>query len=273
MYRRRTTTKKTNNKIQRRRPTKTKAKVSKGVKARTFKKRVRSTIKSMAEKKQTFYNDQDEIYGAPADAAFVTENIQLLTPANGGSWNVAVQGTGQGQRVGNEIQVVSHIYKAVVTPYGAGVVNPVLLRCLIVSPKRLNDDNATAIATICQGRVFQQGSSAVGMSNDITDMIQDYNDDLLNIHYCKTFKLGQASPGTSSVSIGNNDFDALAKVRINLLKYLPKKYKYDDGSAIPGVNKNYYMLWHVARIDGANNGLNTTFARVSHFQQVRYIDM
>lgn len=228
----------------------------------------------MAEKKTAFYDAVNIVRGRTTDLDWQTNNIQLLTPANAGSWNVGVQGTGAGQRIGNKIQVVKHIFKGILYPYGSGLTKPTLVRLILCSPKRNQDDSTAGMQAIFQASCFQQGSTFIGLGASIDDFIEAFNKDMLTVYKVKDFKIAQAdSSATANQSYPNNDFKWMAKFRFNLKKMVPKVFKYNDNSTIPSFSKNVYAVWYVAAVDGAVNGLESTWCRCHHYQYISYIDI
>lgn len=239
-----------------------------------FKKRVKNVVKFMAEKKTAFYDAVNILRGRTDDADFEANNIQLLTPASAGSWNVGVQGTGAGQRVGNKIQVVKHIYKGIIYPYGTGMTKPTMIRMVICSPKVNANDNTTAMKAIFQTNCFQQGSTSIGLGAWIDDFIEAFNKDQLTVYKVKDFKIGTADTGQAAIqNYPNNDFKWMVKFRFNLKKIVPKIFKYNDATQTPSVNKNIYCVWYCAAVDGSVNGIGSTYARCHHYQLVNYIDI
>lgn len=239
----------------------------------SFSKRVKRVLYKLSETKSTFFESGDTLRGNPAMADWQDYNIMQLTPTDiaGLSWNVGVQGTQQGQRVGNQIRVTGHKVRMCIYPESNGLNKPFYLKLVIMSIKTRTLDTVSQLKTIMQQNCFQRGSGAIGLQSELSDLNEEWNRDLLTIHFQKEFKMGSAAPFQAGTA--NNDFKYGRRFTINVKKYYKNLIKYNDASQIPMISKNVYMVWLVAAADGTYATGDTYWARVEHNHYISYKDI
>jgi len=155
------------------------------------------------------------------------------------------QGSGQGQRVGNMIQISNFNVRGVlscdVVPSQSNLTNaPSYVKFWFFRPRNCID-YATFNDTL--SNFFQNGSASVGFSNTLIDLIRPINKDFFIIYETRKFKLGRSDADPSGNRLGNNDFKLSATFNVNLTKHLPKKIKFDDVTSNP---VNTLIIWMAA---------------------------
>jgi len=237
-----------------------------------FAQRVKRVIYGLSEAKNSFYDAEDVVCGSPLMADWTTENVQQLTPSDaGGSWNVGSQGTGQGQRVGNEIRVTSHKVKMAIYPSDNGLNKPFYLRIIICSVKIRANDTPAGLKTIMTTSCFQRGSTSVGMASYLDDFVEQWNRDVLTIHKVKEFKMGTSNPTQGGTA--NNDFSYGRRWSVNVHKYYKRAIKYNDTGTSPQINRNVYMVFQVAAADGSIATGDTRWCHIHHGHYINYRDL
>lgn len=162
--------------------------------------------------------------------------------------NNITQGTGQGNRIGNEITVKSAHFKGFVNKlFGSGEGNTQANNACYLKMVLLRYKNSLDSPTILSG-LMQNGSSSAPPNNLPSDMYRYFNKDAFIIFTTRMFKLGSTQTDTSSGQ-QNNDFSVSKYFKINLTKHLPKKIKYTDGFPDP-TNTQIYAVFLLCNYNG-----------------------
>lgn len=245
---------------------------------RALRRVVKSVITRVAETKTAQrYNLGQSV--VPANATTFQANIIELGP---GSSMVISQGSGQGQRQGNQITTVSHTFKGnlVAFPWNT-TTNP--------NPRPLNvkmwifydKTDPVALPQPVTLPFFQEGSGVVGFANDLVDMWRPINTDRYRVLTSKTFKLGfsqNAGTATSTSNQGqfqaysNNDYKMNCAFSFNLTKHQVKKIRYNDANNEPTTRRMFCM---VQPVDATGGTLDQTWipCGISYMEDFRYKDM
>lgn len=236
------------------------------------KKYVKRTIHSLAENKVVnwTYNGDLLPYNAPA-SSWLGFNLFPLYP---NSTTLTInQGTGEGQRVGNSISVRKAYLKFVVYPSEYNV---------STNPTPIPQDIRMMIGFVKQNPVegptftdfselFQQGNTSAPPANSLFDMIQQVNKDSFTVLYDKIIKVGTSSVnGTGGLAayqyMNNNDYRFNVVRKINITKYLTKKYGFNDTNNNPKSGRALFVWFLPCNAVGGTN--------VSTYKQSRiYIDV
>jgi len=187
---------------------------------------VKSAVARQAETKFATPLTANNVAILPYDAT-----SQLLTTINLTTALNIAQGTGQGDRIGDEITVHNMTFKGFMT----------------VSPSLISADTSPCYVKMVIGRqkvsliqptsyanLYQAGNGVAAPSNLPTDIIRSFNRDAWVILQSKVFKLGFANVpnSTGGSSQANNDFALCRLFSLNLNKHI-HKVKYSDGGAQP----------------------------------------
>lgn len=165
------------------------------------------------------------------------------------------QGTGAGDRIGNQIRIVKATLRMIILPAQYDAVNnptpmPMEVRVLIARNKQV-PQSSPPLATI-----FQNGNSYSAPSGGIYDNLSAINRDTWTLYSDKTYKIGNSAYGNSGAqanwqNMHNNDFKLNAKIKMDVTKYLPKIIKYSDtGTAT--MNPYTWMTFLPVAANGTN---------------------
>jgi len=188
-------------------------------------------------------------------------NQQILTVA--GSTPTAinilptpVQGTGDSDRIGNEITVKKLVVSGFVNMQAYDATSnptapaPLWVKMWIVSAKNINTN--TFSNTLSSSSYFQTSNSSTGFQATIRDMLLPVNPDLFTVHRSKLFKIGISSASDKSPATGTSayfDNSPMAhQFSFDCSKYV-SKLKFDENQTW-ATNKNMFLVTTVCRADG-----------------------
>lgn len=211
---------------------------------------VKTTLRRQQEKKQAYFNVTSQaLYGYANNATnFQTVNIYPLTPYSG--FTQITQGLGDADRIGDDIRTYKAKLKIVLYPeaYNAST-NPLPecqdVRIMIVKPR-----GASIIADI-QNTVnvdfFNTGNTSVPIAGNLVDMTRTINNDKLITFYDKIHKIGFAGyTGTGSQAsyqyMANNDYKLNKIIKLDVTKWIPKLFKYNDNGPTPNTHHVYIIF-------------------------------
>lgn len=167
------------------------------------------------------------------------------------------QGTGENQRIGNQIRITSGIIRGQVNllPYNATTnPNPAPVWVKMFLYKQLYNDAASATAPVADGNNFFRGNGTVlPFQSNVLDLDLPINDSLYRLCATKTFKIGAASYSTSGPVSSGGYFDnspMCKKFSINWGKFCRKNIKFNDGTSYPQ-NESIYLIVQPVAADGS----------------------
>lgn len=216
---------------------------------------IKKVIARMAEHKRANFSASFS-FGASTGTTFTTSNIQWLSPNS--SYVNIVQGTGQGDRVGNKIRITNAKFSGVIygNPYHA-TVNPLPqpqeVRMWFFAPK-----NSLAQPT-SYSTFFQNGNSSQNFSGTLLDLTKKINNDDFTYYGHRTYKIGYSafvgSPGSvvGSGYYSNNDFAMNRKFSIDITKMLPKNILWNDTTTTP-FSRVLFVIFECVNADGSAQG-------------------
>lgn len=215
----------------------------------------------------------------PADSGtFNTTNIIPLGPDPASL--VINQGTGQGQRIGNQIKTKKLTIKGTIVPRQYdGTFNAPMLPYQVKVWIFYDRTDPTAVPAPLTN-FFQNGNTTKGFQNDLVDLWSPVNTDRYRVLATKDFKLGFAGyTGTGNgtgVTIANqyfsnNDFKLNCNFNFDLTKHYPQMVKFDDGSTTP-TTRGLFMMWTMAYANGGNMILGQTPVDLSYVQDYHFED-
>lgn len=187
------------------------------------------------------------------------------------------QGTGQGQRVGNQIKVKQMRLKIIFTARAYNLSTnptpmPFQVRCLLLKDKL----GPCATPTNLTSELFQSSSTSIGPLNDLVDMILPINKDRYQVYYDTTVKVGpQFYTGTGSApDTGNgssNDFMYNPELNIDCSKFLPSKIQFDDTSSNP-TSHGLWLLMIPTNANGSPIGAGWVVGDYNYSAELDYTD-
>lgn len=240
---------------------------------------IRKEIKREVEVKsrQTYYGTVG-LYG-PASAAFNSVNNWVVCPSNTAC--DIQQGTGEGQRIGNQVRTRKLVFSGVFTPlpYSATTnPDPQPMEVKMFFYRERADPAVLPSAPATD--FFQFNNTTNAIPDSLMSQIQVVNTDKYQLLTTRSFKLGYsfssvAAAASGSVSIGqilpNNDFNLNYKFEVDLTKYLPRIVRYNDNNAEP-TSAGVYCLIVPAYADGTAIGTSALPLQLAAVLNYEYED-
>lgn len=204
-------------------------------------------------------------------------NVIPLGPQAG--VNSITQGTGDGSRVGNEINITEGKIKFSIIPFPYNsLTNAVPIPQNIVFVVFYDRDDVNSIPTpTSNGDFFQNNNSSVGFSGNLNDIIRDYNEDRYRILFKTMFKLGWAINQANGADANNgqwsnNDYKLnVLNFTYNYTKHLIKNTKFNDNTGNPST-RGLYAMWYSVPCNNSQFGSTQTFAQVIYQTSLKYKD-
>lgn len=213
-----------------------------------------------------------------------------LPPVSNGGWTassisiapsstgfVIPQGTGQGNRIGNQIRTRKAVVRGIINPtVYDGTTNtqpmPTQIRMLIFKDKFNKTGQPAAVAL----DLFNTGSTSVGPQNDLVDMILDVNTDRYTVYADRVLKVGNANYGGSGSlaiwqSMTNNDFSFNASFSVDITKFLPSVVTYNDSASAP-MSDNLWMIFLPVQATGGATGATQIVNTLTWMATYNYTD-
>lgn len=219
-------------------------------------KTIRKVVHRMAETKIANIDGSVNLGGFDATNWNTTNVIPVsIYP----SFLQVTQGSGQGERIGNKLEVSSLKLRMVYTPRPYNVTTnpapqPQMIKMFLVNGRTSTNYNLRpTVGTMAT--FFQEGNSFAPPSNNLFDMIEDVNKDSWNIYATKTIKLGCSSyDGTGSLAASqyfqNNDYKLNHLISWDITKHIPKQVTFND-TAIAASSRNLFLVILTANADGS----------------------
>lgn len=225
---------------------------------RAFTKMVQQVVSRNVENKsrQAFREAMPCIYPQPG-GNYIEYGLVPISPYDATGTIVdstisILQGTGQGQRVGNVIKTKYAVVKGVLRPTTNLDDSPKPLEVVmyIFKMKDQSSGNTLAYANdVVANNFYQRNNTHNGVTGSLVDIVSAINTDMVQLYYKRVFKVG-TSTGDTTGGNPNNDFAYNRKFSINITKYLPKIIRYNDNTDTPSINP-LYMLLLPYRADGS----------------------
>jgi len=240
---------------------------------------IRKEIKREVEVKsrQTYYGTVG-LYG-PASAAFNSVCNFVVCPSSTAC--DIQQGTGEGQRIGNQVRTRKLVFSGVFTPKAYSSTtnpDPHPMEIKMFFYRQRNDP--AVLPASPSADFFQFNNTTNGIPDSLMNQIEVVNTDKYQLFTTRTFKVGYAinsatnqTPGTIMPGpvAASNDFQLNWKFKVDLTKYLPKVVRYNDNNAEP-TTPGIYCLFVLARADGGAIGTSAIPAQVAAVLNYEYED-
>jgi len=203
---------------------------------------VKRTIHSNIENKQW------QVIALNQSVASLTGYSKSLLPTG-------AQGTGQQNRLGNEIRIKKGVVKGYVNllPYNA-VSNPLCCQRIRIMVLSMKEDN---LATLSTTGIWQYGNTSLDLQSNISDCMYDINKDKFTKYYDRSYLL--ASPSQSSLTnnlagqhFSNDKFQI--PFYIDFTKHIKSKLKYNDSTTVC-INRNMFLWIQSVNADGSSSAV------------------
>lgn len=206
---------------------------------------------------------------------FDANNVFWISPGDS-SWLVA-QGTGAGNRVGNQVKVKKLTFKGVLTPLAYDATTNTNPQPREVKMWFFYERGAgNTLPASPRTDFFQAGNSTDGLNDDLSDMVAPVNTDKYVVVATRTFKVGYQQFATTGSSPGygnfaNNDFKLNCKFSVDLTKHIPKIMRWNDGDQTPRSRGLFCMVADVAANGGAT-GATQRLTGMQHWRTMTFED-
>lgn len=207
-------------------------------------------------------------------SSWTPNNVIQLSPS--GTDLIINQGVGQGDRIGNHIRTRKLIFTGCIYAVPNAVVTlPVqeIVMYFVYFKQSTNGDPTTALQT----SFFQSGDSSTGFNGSLQDIFREVNKDAFIYYKRRTFKIGNAIPavvaGTPVYSGTNNDFKLNQKFKIDLTKYCPRQFHFNDSASAPTNQKSVWLVISSVNADNTANATANTNAVFDYEINYHYTDV
>ena len=181
---------------------------------------------------------------------YLNQTIASLTGFSKNLLPTGAQGTGQQNRIGNEIRITKGVIRGFVNllPYNA-ITNPLCIQRVRIMVLSMKADNTN---TLDSTGIWQYGNTSLDLQANLSDCMYHLNQDKFTKYYDKTFIL--ASPSQSSLT--NNlagQYFSNDKFQIpfyyDFSKHVKSKLKYND-TTLACINRNMFLFVQSVNADG-----------------------
>jgi len=217
---------------------------------RTISRVVKNSLRSKIEKKQwVYYQNYNAITTCSAS---IPVNVNLLPTA-------MVQGTGDAQRVGNQIKISSAQIEGYVNlaPYNSitnPLSTPVMIKMYLFKVKQVNIQNLGA--SNIGSAFFKVNNSGTGFQGNTLDLVLPVDNDQFTLLSQKTFKIG-ASNATATGKVGTSGYYDNSPMnhhfKFNYGRHVKSQLKFDDNNGI--INNNVWLAVQAVYADGSTLSL------------------
>jgi len=188
------------------------------------------------------------------------------------------QGTSQGARIGNRIQIKKLEVGGVIYPLPYNATSNLTPCPLHIKVWFFYDKEESQAIPQPQafGDFLQFGSSSLGFQNRLLDHYMPVNKDRYVVLKTKLFKLGYAAySGTGAQpqqgNFSNNDFKLNCNFKFDLTKHVIKNVIYRDNSSTPST-RGLFMMFQPVYANGVQMTSATVPASVSYMLNMEYED-
>jgi len=241
--------------------------------SQAVKKYVKRTIHSQVENKSVQINFSTQFGNYLQNN---TMNAYPMCPLSG-FWSIG-QGVGAGNRVGNQIKTrkcyLNYVVRA--NQYDA-TNNPAPIPCQIMMMLGyVKNTPSFAPSNLDLVQLFQNGSSVAAPLGSLRDLISVINTDYWTIKKRWTHKIGYAAnTGTGAQVINqyfaNNDFKLNEVRKLDITKYVPATYQFNDGGISP-TSKNLFFMYEAVASSGEILSATRTPVTMDYWIDYHYED-
>lgn len=190
-----------------------------------------------------------------------------------------IQGTGQNQRIGNQILIKKAEIKLLFNTKLYDLTTNLLTSPILIKIITFYDKTSMTVLPTGTPGLYQNGSgsSDPDVSSNI-DILKKFNTDRYVIKAVKTIKLGNSiysntAGGSNAFQFhANNDFKLLPTYTLDYTKHLVKKVKYNDATVNP-MTRGLFMALFIMNADGTALAGNQSPCAYRGFIEIQYEDM
>lgn len=212
---------------------------------------VKRAISAAIEDKEFRTYEANRIVYSSADNAALNSSIIPLTPYTG--FLAIVQGTGQGQRIGNKIKLKTLRLKGTLVPNAFNSITNTTVRPTNIIFWFFYQKDTPTVTPAVGSTFLQLGNSSVGLQNNLTDIWAPINSDLYTLKKKVVYKLGFSAQNPITAEGGdpanqywnNNDFKLNHHINMDLMPMVVKNIVYNDNTSIPTTRGLFLMIQSV----------------------------
>lgn len=234
----------------------------------------RAIHRSIENKTTQVYDISVDIIPTNNTGAADASVIPLQFTTNG---LTCAQGTGQGNRTGNTINLRKVKFTGCLTPMPYSAANPtpcpLMIKMIIFYDKKTP---TAAPLPNTNGDMLQYGNTTLPFQNRLTDMQSPFNTDRYHICKQKIFKLGYSSYQGTGINVAaqaqsNNDFKMNHMFSLDITKYCVKRVRFAD-TATTATTRGLYAYFIPVYADNGVIGINDIPAQFGYSLSATYED-
>lgn len=185
------------------------------------------------------------------------------------------QGTGQSQRIGNEIKIQSgriHGYVCCLPNSATATFQPTIVKMWLLSYKVYNQ--FTPLTTSQMANFFEVGNSNGSWQCNLLDTQFPINKDDWTVYVTKQFEIGLGGASTAfNTAVGAYDNSRIVhKFSFSYGKHFKQSLKYTDSASNVPTNRNLFLLIQAVRADGSYSTGDSPCS-ITYVNDVVYEDM
>lgn len=228
------------------------AKVGIGRQTKALNAAVMKVVNKHRELKQAQYT-VDSNLNAISGTSWGNLGVQALSPYGG--YTAIAQGTGQGDRIGNRIEIVKSRMTITTCPLPYNVTTNPTPQPQYVFIWLLQVKNSVAVPTN-MNNFFQSGDSSVSGAGTWVDGQREMNSDLVVLKKQLVLKSGYAAAVGTGFQAGpqdfaNNDFNLNNDLTIDITPFMPKRIVFNDTGTTPESN-TLWLIMETVNADGTS---------------------
>lgn len=169
------------------------------------------------------------------------------------------QGVGAGDRIGNAIKTISCHFNFVLrpAPYNSPTLNPIPIpQDVIIMFGKVKNSAPQTPSNTDFAKLWQSGDTFHAPYGNLLDNLQDVNRDWFTVYKILRLKVGSSintafGANNSAMNYSNNDYKLNVIRRINITKYMPKRFMFNDVNSLQPTNDNLWMWAFCNPADGS----------------------
>lgn len=209
--------------------------------------------------------------------AFENTNIFCIGPyGSAGIGPIVSQGVGQGERIGNSINIKKAIVKGVFYPDTEAEGGPRLVDVNVYILRARTANNLNDVYQTINTKMFQDGNTDVPLTGVLMDNVLPINKDAVILYKHVIRKVGfqqvtSLVSGTGAVTLPNNDYKVNNHFTIDCTKYVNKAQKFNDASDFP-TNELTWLMFSPVPASNTLSGSGADTVKVSFSISLEYTD-
>jgi len=226
------------------------------------------SVKTMVERMITAKDEHKVAASSSANNAIIVYNSitqSLYQYDCRQAFQAISQGAGEGNRIGNSINVTSNIVSGFIQIAGATITSNIYIRMVLLRTKA---DILPVNGTL--NNLFNFGNNVLPPVGTLMDMIRNINKDYYTVYASRKVLLGSSDAVTSVLAMNNTMGNCFFK--FDLTKHFGGKITWNDANNTP-TNKAAYLIFIPCNADGTVvTTLQLAPYQVSINNEIKYTD-